>query len=157
MFTRLLLVGALALPLSACSKETDTVTTPSGTTTTTTTTTPMAPADPLANDVTVDGTNAAIGTDITAMPMAAAMSNIDGWIAKLQGDQFAEIRSTLEMLKLDLAAQPIDGAKIGATLSTLGQQTTTAAATASTSSQAGLQQLGSTLSAAGARLSAPAM
>ena len=151
MFTRLLLLGALTLPLAACTKEADTVTTEP------VVTEPMAPADPMANDVTVDGTNAAIGTDIMALPMDAAMSNIDGWIAKLQGDQFAEIRSTLEMLKLDLAAQPMDGAKIGSTLSTLGEQTTAAAATASTSSQAGLQQLGATLSAAGAKLSGGAM
>ncbi len=158
MFTRLLLVGALALPLSACTKETDTVTTPEGTTSTTTVTPdPMAPADPMAdpmaNDVTVDGTNAAIGTDITALPAAAALANIDGWIAKLEGDQFADLRASLEMLKLDLSATPLDGAKIGATLSTLGQQTTAAAAGASTSSQAGLQQLGASLSAAGAKLS----
>lgn len=165
MLNRLLLIGALALPLSACTKEADTVveapvvTEPVAPSTMDpmATTDPMAPADPMAGDVTVDGTNAAIGTDITALPAAAALSNIDGWIAKLEGDQFAPVRANLETLKLDLAAQPMDGAKIGATLSMLGEQTTAAAATASSSSQAGLQQLGASLSAAGAKLGAPAM
>lgn len=151
MFTRLLLVGALALPLAACGNDTATV--DPATTTTMDPVTPMTPADPLADNATVDGTNAAIGADITAMPMMAATQNIDSWISQLEGDRFADIRASLEMLKLDLAAQPLDGAKIGATLSTLGQQTTAAAAGASSSSQAGLQALGTKLSSAGAMLS----
>ena len=155
MFTRLLLVGALALPLAACGNDTETATTEPMTTTEpmAPATDPMAPADPMANDVTVDGTNAAIGSDITALPAAAALANINGWIAKLEGDQFADLRASLETLKLDLAAQPMDGTKIGATLSTLGTQTTAAAAGASSSSKAGLEQLGASLSAAGAKLS----
>lgn len=156
MFTRLLLVGALALPLAACGNDTETVTTEpvvvDPVVVDPMVADPMAPADPMANDVTVDGTNAAIGSDITALAPAAALANIDGWIAKLEGDQFAETRASLEMLKLDLQATPLDGAKIGATLSALGTQTTAAAAGASSSSQAGLQQLGASLTAAGAKL-----
>lgn len=155
MFTRLLLVGALALPLAACGNDTATV--DPAPTAVTDPAAPMTPTEPLADNATVDGTNAAIGTDITALPMAAATANIDSWMSQLEGDRFADLRASLEMLKLDLAAQPLDGPKIGATLSTLGQQTTAAAAGASTSSQAGLQQLGASLSAAGAKLSTPAM
>lgn len=149
------LLLALALPLAACGNDDAPTTETTGVNPGTATTAPATPApmDPLASDVTVDGTIAAAGQDITMMPIADATANIDGWIAKLEGDQFAEIRTTLERLKLDLAAQPIDNAALGATLSSLGTQTTAAAATASTSSQEGLRTLGGALSAAGAKLS----
>lgn len=153
-------VLALALPLAACGND-DAATTPGSNPGTTATADPMvatpAPMDPLASDVTVDGTIAAAGSDITMMSVPAAVANINGWIAKLQGDQFAEIRTTLERLKLDLAATPINNAALGATLSSLGTQTTAAAAGASTSSQEGLRTLGGALSAAGTKLSGSTM
>ena len=147
------------LPLAACGNDDAAMTPGSNPGTTATTPAPAAPApmDPLASDVTVDGTLAAAGSDITMMPVTDATANIDGWIAKLEGEQFAEIRTTLERLKLDLAAQPIDNAALGATLTSLGEQTTASAATASTSSQDGLRTLGGALSAAGAKLSGAAM
>lgn len=144
-------VLALALPLAACGN--DEAATPATTDPVVTAPATPAPMDPMASDVTVDGTLAAAGSDITAIPAADAVANIDGWIAKLEGDQFAEIRTTLERLKLDLAASPIDNAALGATMSSLGTQTTAAAANASSSSQEGLRTLGGALSAAGAKLS----
>ena len=111
-----------------------------------------ATTDPMASDVTVDGTIAAAGTDLTAMAIPAATANIDGWIAKLEGDQFSELRLDLARLKTQLTASPLDGAAIGATLTELGEQTTASAASASSSSQEGLRTLGSALSATGARL-----
>ena len=154
------LLLALALPLAACGND-DVETTPTTVPGTTATTDPMTAdpmaADPMASDVTVDGTLAAAGQDITMMSVPAATANIDGWIAKLEGERFAEIRTTLERLKLDLAAQPIDNAALGATLTSLGEQTTASAATAASSSQDGLRTLGGALSAAGAKLSGSAM
>lgn len=154
------LLLALALPLAACGNDdaatTETTTTVPEAVPSTTTPSP-APTAPVVSDVTVDGTIAAAGQDITMMSVPAAVANIDGWIAKLEGERFAEIRTTLERLKLDLAAQPIDNAALGATLTSLGEQTTASAATASSSSQEGLRTLGGALSAAGARLSGSAM
>lgn len=155
MSARYLLL-ALALPLAACGNDDAATTETPGSNPGTMAPAPAPPA-PMASDVSVDGTIAAAGSDITAMPVAAATANIDGWIATLEGERFAEIRTTLGRLKLDLAAQPIDNAALGATLTSLGEQTTTAAATASSSSQDGLRTLGSTLSAAGSRLSGSAM
>ena len=164
MSTRLLLL-ALALPLAACGND-DAATMPTPVPGTTATTDPMAAdpmaadpmaADPMASDVTVDGTIAAAGSDITMMSAPAAIANIDGWIAKLEGEQFAEMRASLERLKLDLSATPIDNAALGATLTSLGTQTTASAANASSSSQEGLRTLGGALSAAGSKLSGSAM
>ena len=115
---------------------------------------PMA-ADPMASDVTVDGTIAAAGTDLTALAPAAAVENIDGWIAKLEGAEFAQagaLRTGLTQLKTQLTATPLDGAAIGATLTDLGEQTTASAAGASSSSQEGLRTLGGALTAAGQKL-----
>ncbi len=169
MSTRFLLL-ALALPLAACGGDdaADTVDTtvttvpsadpavtngePMATTPGTAEGVTPGATTPAGSDVTVDGTIAAAGSDITAMSPTAAVANIDGWIAKLEGERFAPIRASLETLKLDLAAQPIDNAALGATLKSLGEQTTASAATASSSSQAGLQTLGGALSAAGAKL-----
>ena len=164
MSPRLLLL-AVALPLAACggdeATDTTTVVTPDATTE------PMAPADPMttpepaaptgtmASDVTVDGTIAAAGTDLTALAPAAAVENIDGWIAKLEGAEFAQagaLRTGLTQLKTQLTATPLDGAAIGATLTDLGEQTTASAAGASSSSQEGLRTLGGALTAAGQKL-----
>ena len=163
-----LLFLALALPLAACGGD------EAADTTVVDTTDPMVDdamsddmtaVDPMASDsmsdgamasdVTVDGTIAAAGSDLTALAPAAAIANIDGWLAKLDGAQFGqagEIRNGLEELKAELSASPLDGAEIGETLADLGQQTTATAAEASSSSQAGLRALGSALSAAGAKL-----
>ena len=163
-----LLLFALALPLAACGGD------EAADTTVVDTTDPAADApmaddmmadDPMAgdsmaggamaSDVTVDGTIAAAGSDLTALAPAAAIENIDGWLAKLEGAQFGqagEIRNGLEELKAELSASPLDGAEIGETLADLGDQTTATAAEASSSSQAGRRTLGAALSAAGAKL-----
>ena len=154
MSSKYLLLAALALPLSACGgdkADTTTVEAPA-------TTEPMAPAPSgtMTDDVTVDGTVQAAGTDITALPAADAVANIDGWIAKLQGAQFDQagaITTGLGTLKTQLQTTPLNGAAIGQTLTTLGTETTAAAATASSSSQAGLRTLGSALTAGGQKLS----
>ncbi|HEX8298395.1 MAG TPA: hypothetical protein VF594_04475 [Rubricoccaceae bacterium] len=157
MSTRLLLL-ALALPLAACGgdeAETATDTTAPAADAPMATepmTEPGATTDPMASDVTVDGTIAAAGTDLTALAPAAAIQNIDGWIAKLEGDQFSELRLDLERLKAQLSTTPLDGAAIGATLTELGEATTASAAGASSSSQEGLRTLGGALSSTGARL-----
>ena len=165
MSTRFLLL-ALALPLAACGGDEaaeTTVVTETPAVEAPMEADPMAPADPMAadpmaSDVTVDGTIAAAGTDLTALAPAAAVENIDGWIAKLEGDQFADVRANLTELKAQLTATPLDGAAIGATLTELGEQTTASAAGASSSSQEGLRTLGGALSATGARLTgSPAM
>ena len=160
MFSKYLLVAALALPLAACAGDEAADTTVVDTTTDPMATDPMA-ADPMADgtmasDVTVDGTIAAAGTDLTALPAADAVANIDGWIATLEGAQFdqaGDITAGLRELKTQLGAMPLDGAAIGATLTEIGDLTTASAATASSSSQEGLRTLGGALSATGAKLS----
>ena len=163
MSPRLLLL-AFALPLAACGGDEAADTTVVDTTDPAATAPmddpmaadpmavdPMA-ADPMASDVTVDGTIAAAGTDLTALAPAAAVANIDGWIAKLEGEQFAGLRTDLGTLKTQLTATPLDGAAIGATLIKLGEATTASAAGASSSSQEGLRTLGGALSATGTKL-----
>ena len=166
MNKNLLLLAALALPISACAgDETDEVATVVDTDADPMAADPMA--DPMATgtmagDVTVDGTIAAAGSDLTALPVADATANIDGWIAKLGApdvafDQKDGIVNGLNELKAELAAMPLDGAAIGETLADLGDLTTESAATASTSSQEGLRTLGGALSAAGAKLGGSSM
>lgn len=166
MNKNLLLLAALALPISACGgDEVDTT----ATVVDTETADPMA-ADPMATDpmatgtmagdVTVDQTIAAAGSDLTMLPVADATANIDGWIATLQGAEFDQaegIREGLNELKAELTAMPLNGAAIGETLADLGDLTTQSAATASTSSQEGLRTLGGALSAAGAKLGGSSM
>lgn len=169
MFSKYLLVAALALPLAACGGDEAGDTTVVDTTTDPMVTDPMV-ADPMATDpmaggtmagdVTVDGTIAAAGTDLTALAPAAAISNIDGWIAKLETaefDQSDDLVEGLRELKTELGAMPFDGSAIGETLNDLGELTTASAATASSSSQEGLRTLGGALSATGARLSGGTM
>ena len=154
MTSKYLLLAALALPLSACGGDTADTTTVEAPATPD----PMAPvpSGTMAGDVTVDGTIAAAGSDITMMAPAAAIENIDGWIAKfgdLDFDQKTQIVTGLQTLKTQLQATPLDGAAIGQTLTLLGTETTAAAATASSSSQEGLRTLGSALTAGGQKLS----
>ena len=162
MFSKYLLVAALALPLAACggdeAADTTVVDTTAEPATGTMDPAMDAPMDDgtMASDVTVDGTIAAAGTDLTALPAADAVANIDGWIAKLEGAQFdqaGDLTSGLRELKTQLGAMPLDGSAIGETLSELGELTTASAGTASSSSQEGLRTLGGALSATGAKLS----
>ena len=120
------------------------------------TTDPMA-GDPMANDsmmtdteVTAQGTVDAVTNagGLTDLAPSAALANIDGWISQLEGNpDFAPVVSDLETLRGQLQASPIDGAAVGATLQSLGEATTAAAA-----GDGALETLGSTLTDAGNRL-----
>ena len=148
---------ALSLPLAACADDPDTVTTDETVVTTTdpiVETDPMMDddmmADPMASDVTAEGTVDAVTSagGLTSMSLAAANQNIDGWIAQLEGNpDFAPVVTDLRTLKTQLAATPIDGSAVGATLQSLGSATTGAAA-----GDGSLETLGSTLSSAGDQL-----
>lgn len=99
---------------------------------------------------TVDAVTTAGG--LTSLPVNAALSNIDSWIAKLEGNAAAApVVENLRTLRTQLTATPIDGSAVGQTLSTLGEQTTAAAASLG-GDQTSLQTLGTTLSEAGASL-----
>lgn len=107
----------------------------------------MAATDAVTAQGTLDAVGAAGG--LTALAPGAAVANIDGWIAQLEGNEaFAPTVEGLRTLKTQLTTDPLDGAAIGQTLSMLGEQTTAAAG-----GDTALEQLGSALSAAGAELS----
>lgn len=116
---------------------------------------PIDPTDPVAADVTAQGTVDAV-TDaggLTSLAPGAAVANIDGWIAQLQGNpDFAPVVTDLEMLKTQLTTNPLDGSAIGATLQSLGAATTGAAG-----GDGALETLGSTLTSAGDQLTGGSM
>ncbi|MFT5999415.1 MAG: hypothetical protein ACI81P_001873 [Neolewinella sp.] len=65
-----------------------------------------------------------VGGDLLALPAAAAVGNIDSWIAKLGSmDGTEAIVSELEALKTELTAESIDGAKVSTLLSSLATST----------------------------------
>lgn len=120
----------------------------------------MAPASPPASgsmsgdmsaDVTAAGTLDAAESagGLTELAPSTAVSNIDAWIARLDGmPSAAPIVTNLRTLRSQLQSAPLDGMAIGMTLSELGEQTTAAAA-----GDASLRQLGQALSQAGGMLS----
>lgn len=111
---------------------------------------PIAPAPP---DVDVAGTVSALEGGITNLAPAAALDNINGWIAQLDGmDGADDIVEGLEELRDALGASPLDGEYIGEILSELGEETTEVAATVTGAQQDGLMRLGELLSTAGASL-----
>lgn len=65
------------------------------------------------------------GGDITAIPAGAAVANIDGWIAKLNGiDGTGEVTENLKELKEELTdADGIDGKEVGTLLKALAEDT----------------------------------
>ena len=150
MSLRLLLALAL-LPLAACGDADDTVVTDE------TDVVAVEPVDDvvmddatMSADVTAEGTiDAAVDAGgLTSIAPDAAVANIDAWIAKLTGVAGAEgVVDGLGTLKTQLTTTPLDGAAIGATLSSLGEQTTAAAG-----GDAALESLGRTLSEAGSTL-----
>ncbi|MEL6615069.1 MAG: hypothetical protein AAFQ43_04995 [Bacteroidota bacterium] len=159
MFTRFLPLAALllALPLAACGGDeaADDAATGDAYADDGAAASDAAPADAAttdAPDVDVPGTIAALESGLTAIPLADATANIDGWIATLEGTQFTDISASLQALRTDLQAESIDGAAVGAHLSRLGELTTEAATGASSSSQEGLMRLGELLSTAGSSL-----
>ncbi len=97
---------------------------------------------------TVDAVNN-VGGDITALPASAAVSVIDSWSAKLASMPGTEgMVADLNSLKMELTAANIDGEKVGALLSKLGNET----AAMAPDNQA-LSGLASALNAGGAKLS----
>ena len=161
MTLRLLFALAL-LPLAACADADDPVVVDSETDIVTvdpvddpmmddtmmddtTMTDPMM--DDAASDVTAQGTldAAQAAGGLTSLAPAAAVENIDAWIAKLDGNAAAApIVEGLQTLKGQLTATPLDGAAIGATLVELGTGTTAAAG-----GDTSLEQLGEALTSAG--------
>ncbi len=63
------------------------------------------------------------GGDLTALPPAAAVANIDGWISRLEGkDGTYEIVEGLKELKEELTDDDgIDGTAVGTVLNSLGE------------------------------------
>ena len=153
MTVRLLFALAL-LPLAACGDADDTVATDD---VAVVTDDAVMGDDALINDdvtmddasadVTAEGTiDAAVDAGgLTSIAPATAVANIDAWIAKLTGVEGAEgVVDGLGTLKTQLTTDPLDGAAIGATLASLGDQTTAAAG-----GDAALESLGRTLTEAG--------
>ena len=64
-----------------------------------------------------------VGGDLTAIPAATAVSNIDGWIQRLDGkDGMYEIVEGLRELKEKLTEEDgIDGREVGTVLNSLGE------------------------------------
>ena len=152
-----LLALALILPLAACGTDTETADT-----------TVVDPVDPIVvddpvvddgmtdGDVMDDGVTAQATLDavpaggLTEMAPATAVSNIDSWIAQLDGATFqnaGEIRQGLMTLKDQLQTEPLNGSAIGETLTNLGNWTEQAAG-----GDASLTQLGQALASAGQNL-----
>jgi hypothetical protein len=81
--------------------------------------------------VDVAGTITALGGGVTALPLAAAQDNVNGWIAELDGADFEGadgIADNLRLLRAELSRDDLDGPEIGQILSRLGEQTASAAA-----------------------------
>ena len=103
-------------------------------------------SDDMAPSVTVEGTLDAAQSagGLTEIAPSAAVSNIDGWIARLEGTPSnAPIVANLRTLRSQLQAPTLDGTAIGQTLAELGEQTTAAAA-----GDASVRRLGQALSQA---------
>ena len=151
--TLLLSALALTLPLGACADDT----TPADDAVVVDPVDPVVTDDPMmddgmmATDVTAQGTLDAVPAGgLTEMAPATAVSNIDSWIAQLDGATFensTEIRQGLMTLKDQLQTTPLDGSAIGATLTDLGNWTEAAAG-----GDASLTQLGQALASAGQNL-----
>ena len=88
-----------------------------------------------------------------AAAAGAAGPNIAGWIKTLQGNpQLSGISSELQNLHDALSSGATDTSALAHSLSTLGEHTTKAAASATPDAQAKLQQLGQALSSAAGQL-----
>lgn len=150
---------ALALPLAGCG-DGETV---DATDTDVVAVDPVVEDDPMADDtmmdeapeVTAQGTLDAVqeAGGLTSLAPGAAVANIDGWIAALDGNEAAApVVENLQTLKTQLTTDPLDGSAIGATLVALGEQTVAAAG-----GDAALEQLGSALTSAGQTLTGDSM
>lgn len=147
--TRLLVVGIVLLfSLAAC--ETDTQS-PTITTDTTAVTTDTLGAT-TTGEATVEGTNAALENGVTQLSAPNALSNIDGWISRLEGAEFEqrdEIVNGLQDLRSTLQETPIDGDRVASILRDLGEWTTQAGTDANNQQ---VQRLGQLLTQNAVRL-----
>ncbi|MFN3596118.1 MAG: hypothetical protein ACK41D_02470 [Rubricoccaceae bacterium] len=103
----------------------------------------------------LQGTVAAAEGGLTRLPAAAAVQNIEAWQARLRGSDnptLVQIHDDLGRLRTELQRTTLDGQAIGRLLTSLGQNTTAAAASADAASRPQLTRLGSLLSAAGGQL-----
>ena len=94
---------------------------------------------------TVLGTINALGDGLTNLPFDQALSNIEGWQARLESSDdptLIAIAESLETLKGELQAQPIDQASVGILLIELGGRTEEAASMAQGDEAAQLVSLG---------------
>jgi hypothetical protein len=88
-----------------------------------------------------------------AAAAGAAGPNIAGWIKTLQGNtQLSTISAELQNLHDTLRSGASDTGALAASLSTLGEHTTKAAASATPDAQAKLRELGQALSTAANQL-----
>ena len=141
---------ALAFSLGACATDTDVDT---ATTVDEPVVTDVEPIQPAAPAVDVQGTISALEGGITNLAPAAALDNINGWIAQLDGmDGADEIVENLRELREALGDTPLDGEYIGELLSELGEDTSEVAGTVTGAQRDGLMRLGELLSTAGASL-----
>lgn len=135
-------------------------------------TTTMPPADsgmmaPPTTGATVDSAaqdpTALLETTITAaeggltnVPAATALGVIRQWQTTLRGQNnpaLTQIADDLGTLEQQLQANPINAKDVGGTLTKLGEQTTTAAASAQGAAGERVRRLGTLLSQAGSQLS----
>ncbi|NJC25697.1 hypothetical protein [Neolewinella antarctica] len=111
--------------------------------------TDMTDAEPTGDvKATIDAVQST-GGDITALPAAAAVSNIDGWISTLGAMNGTDgIVRDLQSLKTELSAGAIDGDRVSGLLSSLATSTRSMESKA-----AGLGTLASALQAGADKLS----
>jgi|GEM_PF-3110431 len=151
----LTLCTVFALGLAACGTDrtgtTTTTTDPAFTDTDPMATDPMV-ADPVGGEANVEGTTRALEGGVGNMAPTAAVSNVDGWINRLEGQDFAQrdqIVGGLRDLRAALQETPINGNRVGEIMGRLGQWTSQAGTDANNNR---VQRLGDVLSNSGQRL-----
>jgi hypothetical protein len=149
----LTLSAVLMLGLAACETDRrDTVTTdPALTDTDPMATDPMV-AEPMGADATVEGTTQALEGGVGNMSPSAAVSNVDGWIARLEMQDFGQrdqIVGGLRDLRAALQETPINGNRVGEIMAQLGDWTSQAGTDANDNR---VQRLGQLLTNSGQRL-----
>ncbi len=148
------LMATLALGMAACTAETEEEL---DATTDTMEEAPGAMQDDMQDmagqEVTASGTISALQGGVLEMSVDQAVTNIDGWIAQMEGNpDLSGVRDGLTQLRTELQADEIDGQAVGDLLTDLGNQTAEAAAGAPGQSSQQLEQLGNLLMQAGGQL-----
>lgn len=111
--------------------------------------------DPAAEPAaTTEETTLALDRGVTQLAPSAAASNIDGWLRRLEGSDFAQrdqIVSSLRDLRTEVQRSPVDGSRIAELMDELGRWTVLAGEDAHNPQ---VQRLGRTLSLAAERIRA---